>query len=46
MLCIQSGGARGRQQEEAAADSFLNRLSFVADNEEDSGENQVTTVTH
>ena len=46
MLCVQSGGARGREQEEAAADSFLNRLSFVAENEEDSGENQVTTVTH
>ena len=37
------GGGRGRRQEEAAAaDSFLNRLSFVAENEEENSENKVS----
>ena len=39
------GGGRGRRQEEAAAaDSFLNRLSFVAENEEENSENKVSGV--
>ena len=42
-LFAQGGGGRGRRQEEAAAaDSFLNRLSFVAENEEVNSENKVS----
>ena len=40
LIIIQADGA-DRVQDGIAADSFLNRLSFVAENEEDNPENKV-----
>ena len=49
-IIIIQGSHRGRGDERehnmTATDSFLNRLSFVAENEEDSSENRVGVMIY
>ena len=45
-IFIQGSHGRGDEREHnmTATDSFLNRLSFVAENEDDSSENRVCDI--